>query len=63
MLRTYYIFSCSTLLQSGSMQMVSKKRNQRFLFQPCNYSADEGDSGDNDVSHDYDEKDDLYRYI
>ena len=34
-----------------------------ILFQPCNYSADESDSGDNDVSHDYDEKDDLYRYI
>ena len=41
--------------------MMSKKLVQRFLFQPCNYSADESDSGDNDVSHDYDKKDDLYR--
>ena len=43
--------------------MMSKKRIQGFLFQTCNYSADKSDSGGNDVSHDYDEKDDLYRYI
>ena len=43
--------------------MMSKKRIQGFLFQPCNYSADESDSGDNDGSHDYDEKEDLYRYM
>ena len=43
--------------------MMSKKCIQGFIFQPRNYSADESDSGDNDVSHDYDEKDDLYRYI
>ena len=42
--------------------MMSKKRIQGFLFQPFNYSADESDSG-HDVSHDYDEKDDLFRYI
>ena len=51
------------MLQSGSMQMMSKKRIQGFLVQPCNYSADENDSGDNDVSHDYDEKHDLHWYI
>ena len=43
--------------------MMSKKRIQEFLFQPFNYSADESDSGDTDVSHNYDEKDHLYRYI
>ena len=43
--------------------MMSKKRIEGFLFQPCTYTADECDYGDNDVSHDYDEKDDLYRYI
>ena len=39
--------------------MMSKKGILGYLFQPCNYSADESDFGDNDVSHDYDEKDDL----
>ena len=39
--------------------MMSKKCIQGFLLQPRNYSADESDFGDNDVLHDYDEKDDL----
>ena len=34
--------------------MMSRKCIQGFLFQPRNYSADESDFGDNDVSHDYD---------
>ena len=39
--------------------MMSKKGIQGFLLQSCNYSADESDFDDNDVSYDYDEKDDL----
>ena len=39
-----------------------KKTIQGFLFTPCEDSADERDFGDNDVSYDHNEKDDLYWY-